>query len=56
MFQRKTRITKLDIVVTALLLLLAAYIVYRLTIKLNYKWNWAIIPQYLWYFDEGEGR
>lgn len=56
MYQRKTRITKLDVVITALLMLLAAYIVYRLTIKLNYKWNWGIIPQYLWYFDETEGH
>ncbi len=56
MYQRKTRITKLDVVITALLLVLAAFIVYRLTIKLNYKWNWAIVPQYLWYFDDAEGR
>ena len=56
MYRRKIRITKLDVVVTALLMLLAAFIVYRLTMKLNYKWNWAIIPQYLFFFDEGEGR
>ena len=56
MYRRKTRITKLDVVVTALILLLAAYIVYRLTMKLNYKWNWSIIPQYLFFFDEAEGR
>ena len=56
MYQRKTRITKLDVVVTALILLLAAYIAYRLTMKLNYKWNWSIIPQYLFFFDETEGR
>lgn len=56
MYQRKTRITKLDVVVTALLLLLVAFIVYRLTMKLNYKWNWSIIPQYLFFFDEAEGR
>jgi len=55
-FQRKARITKLDVVVTALILLLAGYIVYRLTMKLNYKWNWSIIPQYLFFFDETEGR
>jgi len=55
-YQRKTRITKLDVVVTALILLLAAYIAYRLTMKLNYKWNWSIIPQYLFFFDETEGR
>jgi polar amino acid transport system permease protein len=55
-YQRKTRITKLDVVVTALILLLAAYIAYRLTMKLNYKWNWSIIPQYLFFFDETEGH
>ena len=56
MYRRKIRITKLDVVVTALVLLLAAYIAYRLTMKLNYKWNWSIIPQYLFFFDEAEGR
>jgi polar amino acid transport system permease protein len=53
---RKTRITTLDLVVTALLLMLAGFVVYRLTMELNYKWNWSIIPQYLWYFDASEGR
>ena len=56
MIQRKTRITRLDVVVTALLFMLVAFLIYRLTIKLNYKWNWSIIPQYLWYFDEAQGR
>jgi polar amino acid transport system permease protein len=55
-YQKKTRITPLDIVIIALLLCLAAYISYRLTIKLNYKWNWGIIPQYLYFFDEEKGR
>ena len=55
-YRRKLRITKLDVVVTALIVLLAAYIAYRLTMKLNYKWNWSIIPQYLFFFDEVEGR
>ena len=56
MYRRKIRITKLDAVVTALILLFAAFIIYRLTIKLNYKWNWSIIPQYLFFFDDIEGR
>jgi polar amino acid transport system permease protein len=55
-YKRKIRITRLDVVVTALILLLAAYIAYRLTMKLNYKWNWSIIPQYLFFFDETAGR
>ncbi len=56
MHHRKTRITRLDVVVMVLLLALAAFIAYRLTMKLNYKWNWAIIPQYLFFFDEEAGR
>jgi len=55
-YQKKVRITPLDIVIIALLFILTAYIVYRLTTQLNYKWNWAIIPQYLYYFDEEKGR
>ena len=56
MYQKKIRITPLDIVIIALLMCLAAYIAYRLTIKLNYKWNWGIIPQYLFFFDEESDR
>lgn len=56
MFQKKTRITPLDLVIIALLLGLAAYITYRLTVQLNYKWTWGIIPQYLYFFDEEKGR
>jgi polar amino acid transport system permease protein len=55
-YQRKIRITKLDVVVATLILLLVAYIAYRLTMKLNYNWKWSIIPQYLFFFDETEGR
>jgi polar amino acid transport system permease protein len=55
-YQKKIRITPLDIVIIALLMCLAAFIAYRLTIKLNYKWNWGIIPQYLFFFDEENNR
>ena len=30
--------------------------VYRLTMQLNYKWNWGILPQYFFYFDDETGR
>lgn len=56
MYQKKTRITPLDIVIIALLLGLAAYITYRLTVQLHYNWRWGIIPQYLYFFDEDKGR
>ena len=56
MYRKKARITPLDIVIITLLFILSVYIVYRLTTKLNYKWNWGIIPQYLYFFDEEKGR
>ena len=56
MYQKKSRITTLDIVVITLIFILSAYIIYRLTTKLNYKWNWGIIPQYLYYYDAEKGR
>ena len=33
-----------------------AFLLYRLFFALNYNWNWSIIPQYLFFFDEAEGR
>ena len=56
MRRRKTKITKLDLIVVGLILALIVFVIYRLTIKLNYKWNWGIIPQYLIRFDEEQGR
>jgi polar amino acid transport system permease protein len=55
-YQKKTRITPLDLIIIALVLGVAAYITYRLTVQLNYKWSWGIIPQYLYFFDEEKGR
>ena len=56
MRRKKTKITALDIVVILIIMTLVAYIAYRLTIKLNYKWNWGIIPQYLFRYDQEQGR
>ena len=52
----KRKISPLDVVVSLLLLGLVGYVVYRLTTQLNYKWNWGILPQYFFYFDEDAGR
>ncbi len=53
---RRRKITLLDVMVSLLLLALAAWVVYRLTMQLNYKWNWGILPQYFFYFDDETGR
>ena len=51
MYRKKTRITPLDLVLLALILAVLTFIVYRLTVKLNYKWNWPAIPRYLVYYS-----
>ncbi len=48
----KKTFSPLDIVISIVALSLAAYIVYRLSYSLNYKWNWGIIPSYLVHYNE----
>jgi polar amino acid transport system permease protein len=48
---KKLRITWLDAIVVALLLAFGGFVSYRLGHELNYRWNWAIIPQYLVRYD-----
>jgi polar amino acid transport system permease protein len=55
-YWKKKKNSALDFAVTACLLALAAYIVYRLTVSLNYKWHWSSIPSYLVRFDPERGR
>lgn len=56
MYWKKKRISALDYTLTALLLVLAGFIAYRLTVTLNYKWQWSIIPTYLVRFDPEKNR
>lgn len=51
MKSKKPAVTLLDGVVLSLILCFIAYIVYRLFFSLNYKWNWEVIPTYLFKFD-----
>ncbi len=44
---------------TLLLILLAGaagFVVYRITVRLDYTWNWAVIPQFLFRYDPEQGR
>jgi polar amino acid transport system permease protein len=54
--KRKTKITVLDIVIAGFLVAAGVYIAYRVRVGLNYHWNWGVIPQYLFRYDEEEGR
>jgi len=51
----KKRLTSLDILVSLTVLGLLGYILFRLSYGLNYKWNWSIISDYLFYVDETDG-
>jgi polar amino acid transport system permease protein len=47
----KRKINSLDIALASIVLLVTAYIAYRVTVGLHYKWEWAAIPQYLIRYD-----
>lgn len=46
----------LDAVLLTLLLCAAGFVVYRITYHLDYSWNWSVIPQFLFRYDQEEGR
>ena len=41
----------LDYLILTLLLGAAGFIIYRITMRLEYNWNWGAIPQYLFFYD-----
>jgi len=53
---KRYRISILDVVVLAGLVLLTGYIASRLGASFNYRWNWAVIGKYLLFFDGGSGN
>jgi polar amino acid transport system permease protein len=53
---KKPAVTILDGVILAVIIGFFAYIWYRLFFSLNYKWNWSIIPTYLFRFDAEQQR
>ena len=56
MQQKKLKITPLDILILLTLAGGLVYTIYQVTVKLNYNWQWGIIPQYLFRYDEDSGR
>ena len=44
--------TKLDFILGFLILAVVGYVLYRVAVGLQYKWDWAAIPQYLFRYDE----
>lgn len=44
-----------DLLLASLLVGVLAYLGYRVEAGLEYRWNWQVIPQYLFRFDDGSG-
>ena len=47
----KKALTPLDAVLAILFVGIGLYLLYRVNVGLNYKWNWSTIPQYLFRYD-----
>ena len=56
MLQKKSKITTLDVLVLLTLLGGLTYVIYQVKVKLNYNWQWGIIPQYLFRYDAESGK
>jgi len=53
---QKVRFRWLDALIIAALAAFGVFIAYRIRVGLNYKWNWASMPQYLLYRNPETGR
>jgi polar amino acid transport system permease protein len=47
----KPKITKFDVIIGALIIAAAMFIVYKVSTRINYRWNWAAMPQFFFRFD-----
>ncbi len=53
--ERRRKITLLDIVLIVLLTGACVWLFHRIRVELNYRWNWSVIPQYLFRYDPEKG-
>jgi polar amino acid transport system permease protein len=56
MRKKKAKITLLDVIIIAILLLIVAYFGYRINVSLHYTWAWGKIPQFLFRYDAESGK
>lgn len=52
MNKTRAKITFIDVFLVIGILVTCAYLIYRIKIGLNYKWDWGAIPQYLFRYDQ----
>ena len=56
MIKAKAKVKPLDIILGLTLVAAAIYLAHRVIEDVNYKWDWAAIPQYLLRYNEEKGR
>ena len=56
MIRTRRSSVQLDAVLLTLLFGAIGFVGYRVTVGLNYSWNWAVIPQFIIRYDEESGR
>ena len=52
----KHKITRLDILIFLIIACICVWIVHRINVEINYKWNWGVMPQYLFRHDAATGK
>jgi polar amino acid transport system permease protein len=55
MFMKRPRLPLVDYIIFAAVFAGVAYVGYRVETVLIYKWDWSVIPNYLFRWDEGRG-
>lgn len=53
---KKKKINRTDLVVLSCIIVAVIYLIYRLTVGFSYRWNWSVMPQYLFRFNEETGK
>ena len=54
--RRRRRLRWLDLLILTLSALTVGYLIYRANAVLVYKWNWSVIPRFLYRYDAEEQR
>ncbi len=53
--RRKSRIALPDAALTLFFVFIAGYLAVHVSTSMEYRWNWSVIPQYLFRYDEQRG-
>ncbi|OEU70252.1 MAG: amino acid ABC transporter permease [Desulfovibrio sp. S3730MH75] len=56
MYNMQKRVTSLDILLLVVIIGALSALSYHLVTKLNYHWNWSVIPNYIYRYDQVTGH